>query len=77
MDLLSSNSMLLMEKAMGFLWTRQAAYLDNITNADTPNYKPKVVSFEDSLREQLELAMAPVGPHRAGGSGNPGGHPHG
>lgn len=60
MDLLSSNSMLLMEKAMGFLWTRQAAYLDNITNADTPNYKPKVVSFEDSLREQLELAMAPA-----------------
>ena len=45
---------------MGFLWTRQAAYLDNITNADTPNYKPKVVSFEDSLREQLELAMAPA-----------------
>lgn len=56
MDLLTSNSMLLMEKSMGFLWTRQAAFLDNIANAETPNYKPKVVTFEESLRDKLQTA---------------------
>lgn len=56
MDLLTSNSMLMMERSMGYLWTKQAALLDNIANAETPNYKAKVVTFEESLREQLERA---------------------
>jgi flagellar basal-body rod protein FlgB len=56
MDFLSSNSMTLMEKSMGFLWTKQAATLDNISNAETPNYKPKEVSFESSLTEKLVKA---------------------
>jgi flagellar basal-body rod protein FlgB len=47
-----------MEKSMGFLWTKQAATLDNISNAETPNYKPKEVSFESSLTEKLEKAGA-------------------
>ena len=51
MDFLSTNSFLMMEKSMGFLWTKQAAILDNISNAETPNYKAKVVTFEESLRE--------------------------
>lgn len=56
MNFLSSNSMLMMEKSMGFLWTKQAAVLDNIANVETPNYKAKLVTFEDSLRERLETA---------------------
>jgi flagellar basal-body rod protein FlgB len=56
MDFLSSNSMLMMEKSMGFLWTKQAAVLDNISNAETPNYKTKVVTFEESLRDKLATA---------------------
>ena len=59
MDFLTSNSSLLLEKSMGFLWTKQAAILDNIANAETPNYKAKVVTFEDSLRSQLEQALTP------------------
>ena len=47
MGYLSSNSDLLMEKSMSYLWAKQAAILDNIANAETPNYKPKVVSFRD------------------------------
>ena len=43
---------------MGYLWTKQAAILDNIANAETPNYKAKVVTFEDSLRTQLEQRLA-------------------
>jgi flagellar basal-body rod protein FlgB len=48
--------MLLLEKSMGFLWTKQAAILDNISNAETPNYKTKVVTFEESLRSKLAEA---------------------
>ena len=58
MDFLTSNSMRMMERSMGFLWTKQAALLDNIANAETPNYKAKVVTFEDSLRTKLEQAMS-------------------
>ena len=62
MDFLTSNSMLLMEKSMGFLWTKQAAILDNIANAETPEYKEKVVTFEDSLRGRLLLASRKEAP---------------
>ena len=58
MDFLTSNSQLLLEKSMQFLWTKQAAILDNIANAETPNYKAKVVTFEDSLRTRLEARLA-------------------
>lgn len=58
MDLLASNSQLLLEKSMGFLWTKQAAILDNISNSETPNYKAKVVTFEESIRSRLEQAAS-------------------
>lgn len=53
MNSLSNNSILMLEKSMGYLWTKQAAILDNISNAETPNYKAKVVTFEENLRTQL------------------------
>ncbi len=59
MSFLTSNSQLLLEKSMGYLWTKQAAILDNIANAETPNYKAKVVTFEESLRKQLEARLSP------------------
>jgi flagellar basal-body rod protein FlgB len=46
----------MMEKSLGFLWTKQAAIMDNISNAETPNYKTKVVTFEETLKDQLEKA---------------------
>ncbi|MCI8608128.1 MAG: flagellar basal body rod protein FlgB [Firmicutes bacterium] len=55
-DWLSSNSMLMMESSMRYLWTNQAVMLDNIVNAETPNYKPKYVTFEDSFRAKLQAA---------------------
>ncbi len=51
MDGLTSNSMRMMERSMEFLWTKQAALLDNIANAETPNYKAKLVTFEESFQE--------------------------
>lgn len=65
MDILSSNSELLLEKSMGFLWTKQAAILDNIANIETPNYKAKVVTFEESLRDRLESAGRASAPRKA------------
>lgn len=56
MDFLTSNSMLLMEKSMDYLWTKQAAILDNISNVETPNYKAKIVTFEESIRDRLRRA---------------------
>ena len=64
MELLSSNSFLMMEKSMDFLWAKQAAILDNISNAETPNYKPKVVTFEETLRAKLQRAPENAHPRR-------------
>lgn len=49
---------------MGFLWTKQAAILDNIANAETPNYKAKVVTFEESFREKLDAALSSQTPRK-------------
>lgn len=62
MDFLTNNSFRMMEKSMDFLWAKQAAILDNIANAETPNYKAKVVRFEDSLKEKLERARESATP---------------
>ncbi len=64
MDYFSSNSMLLMEKSMNFLWTKQAAISNNIANAETPNYKAKLVTFEDSIREKLVQALSSNAPRQ-------------
>lgn len=65
MDFLSSNSFLMLEKSLGYLWTKQAAIADNITNAETPGYKEKVVTFEESLRGKLLQASRRAAPAKA------------
>ncbi len=54
---LTNNSLLMMEKSMEFLWTKQAAHLDNISNAETPNYNVKTVTFEKAFSDRLRTAM--------------------
>ena len=53
---LTSNSLLMMERSMDFLWAKQAAHLDNISNAETPGYKVKTVTFEEAFDEKLRAA---------------------
>jgi len=65
MGFLTNNSGLMMEKSMNFLWAKQAAILDNIANAETPNYKAKVVTFEEGLKEKLEAAREDATPGKA------------
>ena len=55
-DYITSNSMRLMEKSMDFLWTKQAAHMDNISNAETPGYKVKTVTFEEEFQNKLRMA---------------------
>lgn len=53
-DFIFSNSMLMLERSMGFQWTKQRAILDNIANAETPNYKAKYVTFEETFNARLQ-----------------------
>ena len=62
MSLLSTNPFLMMEKSLGYLWTKQAAIADNISNAETPGYKEKVVTFEEGLKGKLQLASRKAAP---------------
>lgn len=65
MDFLSTNSFMMLEKSMGFLWAKQAAIADNVVNAETPNYKKKVVTFEESVRARLQAAAGGASPKQA------------
>ena len=62
MDFLSSNSSLMMEKTLSNLWAKQAAVADNVANAETPGYREKVVTFEDSLKGKLLRASRGTAP---------------
>lgn len=51
--MLTSNSMLMMQRSMDFLWQKQACILDNIANVETPGYKVKYATFEESLENAI------------------------
>lgn len=56
MGLLESNTALMLQRSMNFLWTKQSCILDNIANAETPNYKTKYATFEESLDNAIRQA---------------------
>ena len=57
MNFLSSNSMLMLQKSMDYLWTKQSCILDNVANSETPGYKTKYATFEESLRQAIQDAV--------------------
>ncbi len=61
MDFLSSNAALMLQRSMGFLWTKQSCILDNISNAETPGYQTKYATFEESLRQAIQSASGQGG----------------
>lgn len=65
MNSITSTSNLMLERSMDFLWTKQTAILDNIANAETPNYKTKYVTFEESFEQKLREAQASANPAKA------------
>lgn len=56
MQPITNNALLMMERSMNFLWTKQTAILDNLSNVETPNYKAKYVTFEETFRKSLQSA---------------------
>lgn len=56
MQPLSSNTMMMMQRSMNFLWEKQTCILDNISNIETPGYKTKYATFEESLEEAIRTA---------------------
>ncbi len=45
----------MIEKSIGYLWQRQKVTLDNISNANTPGFKARYVTFEQELRNKMAL----------------------
>lgn len=56
MDFLTSNSALMLQRSMDYLWTKQSCILDNVANAETPGYKAKYATFEESLQQAVQSA---------------------
>ena len=50
------NSMPMSAKSLDFLWTKQKVISNNIANVDTPGFKSKYVTFEETFRNRLEAA---------------------
>lgn len=50
------NGILVGSRSLDYLWTKMTTSLTNIANVDTPNYKAKYVTFEDSYKEALRAA---------------------
>ena len=56
MDLITSNTLLMMRSSMRYLWQKQECLLDNIANVETPGYKTKYATFEESLDQAIRSA---------------------
>lgn len=49
--------MLMMQKSLDFLWSKQSCILDNIANVETPGYKTKYATFEESLANAIRSSV--------------------
>ncbi len=50
------NTIAMSGKALDYLWKKQEITSENIANVDTPRYKRKSVSFEETFRNKLQAA---------------------
>lgn len=51
------NTISMAEKSLDFLWEKQQVISENIANVDTPGYKTKFVTFEETFRNKLNAAV--------------------
>ena len=56
MQLLETNTQLMLRRSMEYLWQKQTCILDNIANVETPGYQVKYATFEDALADALQEA---------------------
>lgn len=59
MNFISGNTGLMLQRSMDYLWQKQSCILDNIANAETPGYKAKYATFEESLQKAIQDAAQP------------------
>lgn len=59
MTLWSGNTMLLTEKSLDYLWTKQTVSANNIANAETPGFKSSYVTFEEELQQNIGRLHSP------------------
>ena len=50
------NSISMASKALDFLWEKESVISNNLANVETPGYKAKYVTFEESLRQAIQSA---------------------
>ena len=55
---LTSNSALMLQQSMRFLWIKQSCILDNIANVETPGYQVKYATFEEALDQAVRSAWS-------------------
>lgn len=56
MQLLETNTQLMLRRSMEYLWQKQSCILDNVANVETPGYQVKYATFEDALQDSLQKA---------------------
>lgn len=56
------NTIPMSQKALDYLWKKQEITADNIANVDTPNYRKKHISFEETFRKKLQGASEAKNP---------------
>ena len=52
------NTISMAQKSLDYLWKKQEVTANNLANVDTPGYKKKTVSFEDTFRRKMEAAVS-------------------
>jgi len=57
MSIMFGNSIDLHKKSLEYLWKKQEVTLNNIANAETPGYKEKYVTFEETYKSRLDAAL--------------------
>lgn len=56
MNNIFGNQISMMGKSLDFLWKKQQVTSTNIANVDTPGYKGRYVTFEETFRSRLNAA---------------------
>lgn len=54
--LIFGNSIELASRSLDFLWKKESAINDNLSNVETPGYKAKIVTFEEEFGSRLREA---------------------
>ena len=54
MALFNNTSFRILEQGLDAVWLKQQVVLQNIANADTPDYKAKTVNFKTVLKDQIK-----------------------